>query len=113
MGHCLKPNTVYMTNPKHLGVVIFQPVNGNIQLFGTNVIHYNNIKGKKEVIIPSFDELICITEDWMMKDTVNPMTGLTNFIGFITDNPETEIWINNTGAINETKTPTFSLKTGQ
>ena len=41
------------------------------------------------------------------------MTGLTNFIGFITDNPETEIWINNTGAINETKTPTFSLKTGQ
>lgn len=113
MGYCLKPNIVYMTNPKHLGSVIFQPVNGNIQLFGTNIVKYDSTNGRKDVIIPPFEELICITEDWMLKDTVNPMTALTNFIGFLSDNPDTEIWVNNTGVINETKTPTFDYKTGQ
>jgi hypothetical protein len=51
MGYCLKPNIVYMTNPKHLGSVIFQPVNGNIQLFvltKSSASRENTNKGERE-----------------------------------------------------------------
>lgn len=111
MGFRLFPNRVYATNATNLGVVIFQPVGGNIQLYGTNITKYDSTNGKKRIIIPEFEELILIWDDWMQKDTVNPMNCLTSWIGFKSDNPDTEVWVN--AGINETITPTFDVNAGQ
>lgn len=111
MGYCLKPNIVYATNETNLGTVIFQPVNGDIQLYGTNVTKYSNVDGKKRLIIPEFNELIKIWDDLMQKDTVNPMNSLVSFIGFTSENPEAEVWVN-TG-INNKVTPAFNVDLGQ
>lgn len=111
MGFRLFPNKVYATQATNLGVVIFQPVGGNIQLYGTNITKYDSSNGRKKVIIPKFEELIKITDDVMAKDTVNPMNCLTSWIGFTSDTPGTEVWIN--AGINETITPTFDVSIGQ
>lgn len=111
MGFCLKPGKVYKTNQSNLGVVIFQPKGGDIQLYGTNVTKYANENGKKRIIIPSFDDLILIWDDLMQEDTVNPMNCLTTFIGFTSECEDAEVWVN-TG-IDETVTPTFDPAKGQ
>lgn len=111
MGFKLEQNKVYATNPTNLGTISFQPVNGNAQLYGTNVTRYSSKNGEKRIVVPSFDELVLIWDDWLQKDTVNPMTALTSFIGFKSDNPETELWVN--GGIDIKITPPFDILTGQ
>lgn len=111
MGFKLLPNRVYATNPTNLGTISFQPVNGNAQLYGTNVTKYKNVNGDKLLIIPDFSELIIIYDDWMHKDTVHPMSALTSFIGFKSDNPNAELWISS--GIDVRVTPPFDIETGQ
>jgi len=102
MSFKLAPNKVYKTKSRNLGVVVFQPVGGDIQLMGTNVCKYNVTDGKRRLVKPDFDDLITITDDMMTADTVNPMTSLTEWIGFTGDD-ETEVWLND--GIDETVTP--------
>jgi hypothetical protein len=111
VGFCLKPNTVYMTIPTPLGVTVFQPMGGDIQLFGTNVTRYSNKDGNKRIIVPDFDELILIWDDWMQDKTVNPMNTLTTFIGFKSKNPDAVVWVNN--GIEVKVTPPFDINLGQ
>lgn len=111
LGFCLKPNKVYATDMTNLGLVIFQPVNGNVQLYGSNVTRYINKNGSKKIIIPEFKDLILIWDDWLQKDCVHPMNCLTSWIAFEADNPDTELWVN-TG-INLRLTPTFDPAEGQ
>lgn len=111
MGFCLKPKVVYATDMTNLGVVIFQPVNGNIQLYGSNITKYKSVDGDKRIIIPKFEELILIWDDWMQKDCLHPMNCLTSWIAFEADNPDTEVWVN-TG-INNRIVSTFDPSTGQ
>ncbi len=101
MAFKLLPNTVYKTNQSHLGTIVFQAVGGDAQLVGTNVMKYNVTNGERRVVIPNFDELINISDDNIPQDTVNPMTGLTEWIGFTGD--DTVVWVN-TG-IDEKITP--------
>lgn len=111
MGCRLLPNKVYATNATNLGNVIMQAVNGDIQLYGTNITKYSSINGKKKIIIPKFEELIIIWDDLIQKNTVNPMNCLTSWIGFTSTEPTAEVWVN-TG-INENITPTFDVNVGQ
>ena len=111
MGFCLKPDTVYKTNLTPLGVIVIQPVGGNIQLYGTNVTLYDSSNGGKKLIIPEFKDLIIIWDDWIQKDTVNPMNCLTTFIGFKADKPDTVVWVNE--GIDIKNTCPFSIDTGQ
>lgn len=102
MAFKLLPNKVYKTNQSNLGVVVFQPVGGDIQLVGTNVTKFNITDGKRRIVKPNFEDLITITDDMMSADTVNPMTCLTSWIGFTGDD-ESCVWIN--GGIDTTVTP--------
>ena len=101
MAFKLLPNKVYKTNQSHLGTIVFQAVGGDAQLVGTNVMKYNVTNDQRRVVIPDFDELISISDDLIPQDTVNPMTGLTEWIGFTGD--DTVLWVN-TG-IDEKITP--------
>lgn len=92
MAFKLLPNKVYKTNQSTLGVIVFQPVGGDVQLKGTNVTKYDVTDGKKRIMTPSFDDLITITDDMMTADTVNPMTSLTSWIGFEGD--DAVVWVN-------------------
>lgn len=111
MGFRLLPNKVYATKQTNLGNVIFQPVGGNIQLYGSNITRYSNENGNKKIIIPKFEELIQIWDDEMIENTVNPMNCLTSWIGFTSNNENTEVWVN--AGINENITPTFDVNIGQ
>ena len=111
MGFCMKPNKVYAFNPTNLGVVIFQPVNGDVQLFGSNITRYSSENGKKRIIIPEFDELILIWDDWLQKDCVHPMNCITSWLGFKSKEPDAEVWVNQ--GINLNLTPTFDINEGQ
>jgi len=95
MSFCLLPNKVYKTNPTNIGTVIFQAVNGNVNLYGTNVTKYKKLAdGKVRLIIPEFSELIPIWDDLILQNTVVPMSCLCDWIGFISDNPDTRLWLN-------------------
>ena len=95
MSFRLLPNTVYKTNPTNIGTVIFQAVNGDVHLFGSNVTRYKRSKdGKVRVIIPEFNDLISIWDDTIIKDTVVPMSCLTDWIGFTAENDNVELWLN-------------------
>jgi hypothetical protein len=95
MSFCLLPNKVYATNPTHMGTVIAQAVNGNALLYGTNVKKYKRMTdGKVRIIIPDFSELHVIRDDLLLMNTFQPLTCLTSFIGFITKEEGTELWLN-------------------
>lgn len=95
MSFCLLPNKVYKTSPMNIGMVIFQAVDGNATLYGTNVTKYKRMPdGKVRILIPEFSELIHIWDDIILKDTVVPMTCLCDWIGFTSDNPDTRLWLN-------------------
>lgn len=104
MSFRLLPNKVYATNPTHVGTIIFQAVNGNAELFGTNVTHYTKNDNKQRIIIPNFNELLPIWDDLILKDHFVPMTCLTAWIGFKTKEEGTELWLNQ--GINIRLTPT-------
>jgi hypothetical protein len=104
MAFKLLPNKVYKTDPSTIGVVVFQPVGGDIQLKGTNVVKYKETNNSKKIIVPSLDDLITITDDMMAADTVNPMTCLTTWIAFEGD--DAVVWVN--GGIDITVTPADS-----
>nr|DAP54573.1 MAG TPA: PTH2-tRNA hydrolase, type 2 (PTH2) [Caudoviricetes sp.] len=95
MSFCLLPNKVYATNPTHMGTVIAQAVHGNVLLYGTNVKKYKKTSdGKVRVIIPNFSEMAVIRDDLLLENTFQPLTCLTSFIGFITKEEGTELWLN-------------------
>ena len=95
MSFCLFPNKVYATNLTNLGQVIAQAVNGNALLYGTNVKKYKRTPdGKVRIIIPDFSELAVIRDDLILQDTFQPLACLTSFIGFMTKEEGTELWLN-------------------
>ena len=95
MSFCLLPNKVYATNPTPMGTVIAQAVNGNALLYGTNIKKYKRTSDVKvRVIIPDFSEMKIIRDDLLLQDTFQPLTCLTSFIGFITKEKVTELWLN-------------------
>ena len=95
MSFCLLPNKVYATNPTHMGTVIAQAIHGNALLYGTNVKKYKKTSdGKVRVIIPNFSEMAVIHDDLLLENTFQPLTCLTSFIGFITKEEGTELWLN-------------------
>ena len=95
MSFCLFPNKVYATNLTNLGQVIAQAVNGNALLYGTNVKKYKRMEnGRVRIVIPDFSELAVIRDDLLLKDTFQPLACLTSFIGFMTKEEGTELWLN-------------------
>lgn len=106
MAFKLLPNKVYKTNQSNLGTIVFQAVGGDAQLKGTNITKYNVTDNRRRIVIPSFDDLIDITDDLIPQNTVNPMTGLTEWIGFTGD--DTILWVN--GGIDERITPAESAE---
>lgn len=107
MGFRLLPNKVYATQSTQIGMVIIQAVNGNAELYGSNITHYKNDEGKMRLIIPTFDKLLPIWDDILLENTFTPMTCLTSFIGFKTKEEGTELWLNM--GIDERLTPCFEI----
>ena len=103
MGFCLKPNIVYNFNPTNLSLVTFQPVNGDVLLYGSNITRYSYINGNRKIIIPKFEELIPIYDDYLQKDCFHPMTSIVTWLGFKSDNPDAELWCSQ--GLNITVTP--------
>lgn len=113
MSYRLLPKQVYLTKQTNLGIMVFQPVNGDTQLYGSNVVkyHVNKLTGKKTLIKPKFEELIKITDDLLPVNTVHPMNNLTTWIAFDSEAENAEIWC--THGIDESVTPTFVSKDGR
>ena len=65
---------------------------------GKELFHVKKYKktsdGKVRVIIPDFSEMAVIRDDLLLENTFQPLTCLTSFIGFITKEEGTELWLN-------------------